>query len=86
MIILKLHLILSYLTFFHCYSITILLLQATVHKSFLIVMSRDLARDLVLLRKASKFLASRMHEKDLLEKGSKLSFFRITKGKFLLWE
>lgn len=43
----------------------------------------DLARDLGLSKKASELLASRLNEKNLLEKGAKVSNFRSRESSFL---
>ena len=43
----------------------------------------DLARDLGLSKKASDILASRLHEKNLLEKGTKVSFYRTREREML---
>lgn len=43
----------------------------------------DLARDLGLSKKASELLASRLNEKNLLEKGAKVSYFRSRESAFL---
>lgn len=43
----------------------------------------DLARDLGLSKKASELLASRLHEKNLLENGAKVSYFRSRESAFL---
>ncbi|GBN04250.1 hypothetical protein AVEN_269713-1 [Araneus ventricosus] len=43
----------------------------------------DFARDLGLSKKASELLASKLHEKNLLEKGSKVSYFRSGENAFL---
>ena len=43
----------------------------------------DLARDLGLSKKASELLASRLREKNLLEKGTTVSYFRTRESEFL---
>lgn len=47
----------------------------SVRKEFIQHELNDLTRDLGLFKKASELLASRLHEKNLLGKGAKLSYF-----------
>lgn len=55
----------------------------TVRKGFNQHELNDLVRDLGLSKKASELLASRLHEKNLLEKGAKITYFRSRESAFL---
>uniref|UniRef100_A0A6P7GL81 Uncharacterized protein LOC114333513 n=1 Tax=Diabrotica virgifera virgifera TaxID=50390 RepID=A0A6P7GL81_DIAVI len=55
----------------------------SVRKGFEQQELNDLVRDLELSKKASELLASRLNEKNLLEKGAKVSYFRTRERAFL---
>lgn len=55
----------------------------SVRKGFEQQELNDLVRDLGLSKKASELLASRLNEKNLLEKGAKVSYFRTRERAFL---
>ena len=57
--------------------------EDSVHRGFGQHEMNDLARDLGPSKKASEILASRLNEKNLLEQGVKVSYFRTRESTFL---